>query len=65
MTPYIFIYILHVPSEGLHPPSGVNQQPPVHYPLEACYDSVVDEPHPSDVGFHLDNLRSKKAKFYR
>ncbi len=23
----------------------LNQHPPVHHPLDACYYSVVDEPH--------------------
>jgi hypothetical protein len=25
--------------------SKVNQHPPVHHPVDACYDSVMDDPH--------------------
>jgi hypothetical protein len=31
----------------------LNQQPPVHHPLKACYDLVVNEPNWIDMGFHL------------
>jgi hypothetical protein len=38
----------------------VNHHLPVHYPLDACYDSVVNEPQPSYIGFHFANPFCKK-----
>jgi hypothetical protein len=41
----------------------VNQQPPAHHPLEACYDSVVDEPQLSGhcIAFPLENLSCEEG----
>jgi hypothetical protein len=34
----------------------VNRHPPVHHPLDACYDSVVDDPQLSyTTRFHFGN----------
>jgi hypothetical protein len=43
-----------LPKEGL---LRANQHTPTNHPLEAHYDSIVDEPSNSvDVRFHLDDL---------